>query len=427
MSGNLFVKNASQLITCSGFSPKRGKEMGDIGVIEDGAILVQGGKIQAVGKTDEIKALLPKGVSFETIDVSGQIVLPGFVDSHTHLVFGGFRADEFLMRTQGTSYMDIMKKGGGILKTVHDTRKASETELVLSAIKRLDTMLEFGVTTVEGKSGYGLDQNTELKQLRVMKMVDASHPVDVVSTFLGAHAVPTAYRNKSDAYLEFLEKSVMPEVRERGLAEFCDIFCEAHVFSVKQAERFLENARSMGFQLKIHADELSPLGGAELAASLKATSADHLLMSSDKGISALAEKEVVATLLPGTAFCLKEPYARARHMIHAGCAVALATDFNPGSCASFSISFMMALAVVQMGMTIEEAITAFTINGAAAIGRSHQIGSIDPGKWGDMVVIDYPSYDFIPYHTGINQVHLTIKRGNIVWQRQNGTCYPISR
>lgn len=424
MNGDLFIKNASQIITVSGVAAKRGKEMGDIGVIEGGAVLVQNGKITAVGKSPELEARVDGAT--ETIDAAGRIVLPGFVDSHTHLVFAGFRADEFLLRTQGASYMDIMKRGGGIQRTVNDTRNASKESLERSALNWLDHMLEFGVTTVEAKSGYGLDRDTEIKQLEVMQSIDRRHPVDVAATFLGAHAVPPDYKGKTAAYLEFLRQSVMPEIREKGLAEFCDIFCEKGVFSIEQSRIFLGSARKMGFYLKIHADEIFPLGGAELAASLGALSADHLLMASDQGISNLARKGVIATLLPGTAFCLKEPYARARHMIDRGCAVALATDFNPGSCATFSIPFIMAVAVMQMGMTIEEAITAFTLNGAAALMRSHLIGSIEPGKWGDMVVIDYPSYGFIPYHAGMNPVQLTIKKGNIVWRREKGTCYPVS-
>ena len=431
MFGNLFIKNGSQLITCTGFKAKKGREMQDIGIIEDGAVLVQNGKITITGKTADIEAHLDRDAlsleRFDTIDASGKIVLPGLVDSHTHLVFGGDRADEFISRVHGMPYMDILRQGGGILRTVEHTRNDPEKELAQRGMERLDAMLSFGITTVEGKSGYGLDKETEMKQLEVMKTLHSFHPLDVVSTFLGAHAVPPSYRESSDTYLDFLLSSVMPKIRERNLADFCDIFCEAHVFSVDQSRRFLEAAKQMGFGLKFHADKLSSAGGAELAASIGALSADHLLMASDKGIKALADAGVVATLLPGTAFCLKQPFARARFMIDAGCAVALATDFNPGSCATYSAPFIIALAVIYMGMTIEEAITAFTINGAAAIGRSHLIGSIDPGKAGDLVVMDVPTISHIPYHTAINPVVITIKGGNVVWRHQKGICYPTSR
>ncbi|MBU0992704.1 MAG: imidazolonepropionase [Proteobacteria bacterium] len=423
MNGNIFIKNASQLITVSGFLPKRGQEMRHIGVIENGAVIVENGIITGVGKTSD---LIGNAFSdqFEIVDAANKIVLPGFIDSHTHFVFGGYRPDEFLLRTQGASYMEIMKKGGGIKNTVMATRQASREELAETALMRLNAMLSFGVTAIEGKSGYGLDKETEIKQLEVMKSVNESHPIDISATFLGAHAVPSPYQSKEDAYLDFLLNEVMPDVHAKGLAEFCDIFCEKDVFSIRQSERFLRKAKEMGFKLKIHADEIASQGGAELAASLEAISADHLLSSSDKGISDLSQKGVVATLLPGTAFCLKERYARARLMIDNDCIVALATDLNPGSCYTHSIPLMMSLAVIYMGMTVEEAITAFTLNGAAAINKNHMTGSIDVGKTGDLVVIDYPTYQFIPYHTGINRVLLTIKRGNIVCRNPRETCYP---
>ena len=422
MNGNMTIIHASQLITCGGKTAKKGRVMNDLGIIEDGAVRVEDGVIRAVGTTREVTGEFT--ASDETFDASGRIVLPGFVDPHTHFVFAGYRPEEFLMRTRGTPYMEIMAKGGGILNTVAATRRASREELFQSAVERLDAMLAYGVTTVEGKSGYGLDRDTEIKQLTVMRSVNDSHPMDVVSTFLGAHAFPREYSGDKGAYLDFLIDRVLPEVHEKKLAEFCDVFCEKNVYSIDQSRRLLARAMRLGLGLKIHADEMVPLGGAELAAELGAVSADHLLAASDNGIKRMAEKNVVATLLPATAFCLKEPYARARFMIDQGCAVALATDFNPGSSFTHSLPLVISLAVIYMGMSIEETITALTLNGAAAVNRESVVGSIDVGKWGDMVVMDCPSYPFLAYHTGVNQVHATIKKGNLVWQAQKGICYP---
>ena len=280
-------------------------------------------------------------------------------------------------------------------------------------------MLAMGVTTVEGKSGYGLEQETEIKQLEVMADLNAGHPMDIVPTFLGAHAVPPEYKGRADDYLDDLIRNVLPVVAQRRLAQCCDVFCEKGVFSVAQSRRLLLAAREHGLQLKLHADEIASLGGAELSAELKALSADHLLQASDAGLEAMARAGVIATLLPGTAFSLREPYARARWMIAHGCAVALATDFNPGSCFTFSIPLIFALAVLHMGMTPEEAVTALTINGAAALGHADRIGSLDPGKAGDAVILAYPSYLFIPYHLGINIVQTVIKAGEVVVERSD--------
>ncbi len=416
MNGNLIIKNAAELVTCSGFKAKKGQEMSDLQVIHDGAIVIEKGIITKTGKTEEALSGL-NASRFDLVDASGKAVLPGFIDAHTHFVFGGYRAEEFSWRLRGDSYMDIMKRGGGILSTVEATRRATKNDLIECGKKRLDSMLSFGVTTVEGKSGYGLDHDTEIKQLEVMKELDASHPVDIVRTFLGAHAVPEAYRYNPDGFIEYLISEVLPDISKWKLAEICDVFCEKGVFSVEQSKRLLEHAKFLGLKLKLHADEMAPLGGAELAAELGALSADHLLYASDKGIQEIARAGVVATLLPGTAFSLKEPYARARFMIDNGCAVALATDFNPGSCYSESIPLMFALATLYMGMTPEETVTAYTLNAAAALGRSDTIGSLDVGKAGDVVVLEFPSYLYIPYHIGVNSVEKTIKRGEIVFDR----------
>jgi imidazolonepropionase len=417
MSNSIIIKNASQLVTCSGFKAKQGKAMSDLCTIDDGAVVIENGVITAVGKTGEVLARFDES-GFETIDATGKAVLPGFIDSHTHFVFAGYRAEEFSWRLRGESYMEIMNRGGGIVNTVRATRETSREELVEICRKRLDSMLSFGVTTVEGKSGYGLDDKTEIKQLEVMKELDNIHPVDIVRTFLGAHAVPEDFKGREEEFIDYMVDNVMPQVAHKNLAEFCDVFCEKEVFSLEQSKRLLLKAKELGFKLKIHADEISPLGGAELAADLGAVSADHLLHASDKGISGMAKSGVIATLLPGTAFSLKEPYARGRYIIDQDCAVSLATDLNPGSCFSESIPLIFVLATLYMDITIEEAVTALTINGAAALDRADRIGSIDVGKAGDVIILEFPSYKYIPYHIGVSCVEKVIKNGNLVFDKE---------
>jgi len=424
MNGNMIIRNASEVVTCSGFAAKKGQQMADLNIVRDGAVLVREGNIALVGTTERVMAeIAAAGEDMEGLDIvdaTGKAVLPGFVDSHTHLVFGGYRAEEFSWRLRGDSYMEIMQRGGGIRNTVEATREASAEELFHLGVRRLDSMLAFGVTTVEGKSGYGLDRDTEIKQLEVMARLDAAHYVDVVPTFLGAHAVPEAYKGREDDFIDWLIEAVLPEVAERNLAEFCDVFCERNVFSVDQSRRLLRGARLAGLKAKLHADEIVQLGGAELAAEIGAVSADHLLQASDDGIRRMAGEGVVATLLPGTAFSLKAPYARGRFMIDSGCAVALATDFNPGSCFTESIPLVFALASLYMGLTPAEAVTALTINGAAALDRADRIGSIDPGKQGDLVVLEHPSHLFLPYHIGVSTVEKVIKSGNLVFDTSKG-------
>jgi len=419
MNGNLIVIHADELATNRGFQARAGKTMNDLHVVQDGAVCIEDGIITAVGETAEVMAAVDTQ-AFTIIDASGKAVLPGFVDSHTHFTFGGYRAEEFAWRLQGMHYMDIMARGGGIASTVAATRQTDLASLVHTGRHRLDAMLSFGVTTVEGKSGYGLDRDTELRQLEAMAILQREHPVDIAATFLGAHAVPKEYRDRSDAYLDFIMADVLPLVADRGLAEFCDIFCEDKVFSVDQSRRLLGQAKALGLKVTLHADEIVPLGGAELAAELGAVSADHLLHASDGGIQGLAKAGVVATLLPLTAFGLKEPYARGRTMIDQGCAVALATDLNPGSCFSNSVPLLMALATLYMELTPEEALTAITLNGAAAIDRAHRVGSLEPGKQGDVVILKYPSYRFIPYNMGVNTVEKVIKRGCLVFDQKQG-------
>jgi imidazolonepropionase len=422
MDGNILIKNASQLVTCSGFKAKAGREMSGLHIIEDGAVVIEEGMITAVGKTRDICGEVKQ--SFENvIDASGKAVLPGFIDPHTHLVFAGHRADEFAWRLQGDRYMDILARGGGILNTVRATRKAGKKELIPVAMSRLDRLLAHGVTTVEGKSGYGLDLKTEVKQLEVMASLTKRHPIDIIPTFLGAHAIPEEYRGRADAFIGYMADEVLPAVADLKLSGFCDVFCEAGVFSVAQSRRLLEKARDLGMKLKLHADEMTPFGGAELAADLGAVSADHLLFASDEGIRRIAAAGVVAVLLPATAFCLKAGYARARAMIDAGCPVALATDLNPGSAFTESIPLIFALATLQMGMSIEEAVSAMTINAAAAIGRADRIGSIDVGKKGDLILLEFPSYRYLPYHTAVNSVEMVVKAGKIVFDRTKKEAY----
>lgn len=413
MGDQLLIKNAAQVVTPQGHTAIKGASMKDVKIYENASVLIEDGHIVAVGDGAEWAKTVPVD---KQIDATGKTVLPGFVDSHTHFVFGGYRADEFLWRMEGMTYMEIMERGGGINNTMKATRNASAEELIEHSMDFLEKMLAFGITTVEGKSGYGMDHDTELKQLEVMKELEQRQPVEIVRTFMGAHSIPPEYKGRNEEFLKFLVKEVMPDVKKADLAQFCDIFCEKGVFSIEESRQYLQQAKDMGFDLKIHADEIVTLGGAELGAELGCTSADHLLHASDEGIKALANSDTVATLLPTTAFCLKEPFAPARKMIDAGCAVALATDFNPGSGFTNSVPLMIALGVIYMGMTAEEAITALTLNGAAAVGRADTIGSIEEGKQADIVILQYPSYKFLPYHTGVNIVETVIKKGKVVHQ-----------
>lgn len=415
MKKGLLIKNIAELITCCGEAPKFGKSMNDLGIINNGAVVVEAGIIKAVGTTEEILGRLDQA-GYEIIDAAGKCVLPGFIDSHNHFVFGGYRAEEFFWRLRGDTYMEIMERGGGIANSVRGTREASLEELKKLAQKRLDSMLVLGVTTVEGKSGYGLDKDTELKQLRVMQEL-ASHPVEIVPTFLGAHAVPAEYKGRGGEYIDFIINEVLPIVAQENLAEFCDVFCEKGVFSVEESRKLLLAAQKLGLKSKLHADEIAQLGGAELAAELGAVSADHLLQISSKGIELLAEKKVVATLLPATAFSLKEHYAPGRELIDSGAAVSVATDFNPGSCFTESIPLIIALACLYMKLTPAETVTALTINAAAAVGKADKIGSIEQNKQADIIILEHPSYLYLPYHISMSIVETVIKKGKIVWKK----------
>ena len=412
----LYIKHASELVTCKGTAPKHGKEMSDIGIIEDGAVLVEDGIIKQVGTTTELDAVVHEA-DCEVIDATGKTVMPGFVDSHTHYIFGGYRADEFTWRLKGDDYMSIMERGGGINATVRPTREATEEELVEIGRERMNRMLEFGVTTVEGKSGYGMDKDCEIKMLRAMKKLNEEHPVDVVSTFLGPHSVLPEWKGKERAFIDYMLTEVMPAVKEEDLAEFADIFTEKGVFNAEDTAYYLKKAKELGFKLKAHTDEMFPIGGTEVAVKEGAFSCDHLLKVTDEGIDLLAKGNTIATLLPCTAFCLKEPFAPARKLIDSGCAVALASDLNPGSCFTNNIPLIVALGCIHMNMSIEEVITALTINGAAAIDRADRIGSIEEGKQADIVMLKYPSVNYMPYHTAINLVEKVIKKGQTVYEK----------
>ncbi len=403
-------KSISQLITPLGHSAVKGKEMDKLKIINDAAFVVENGYFTAVGNTEEIlNAYSDK--EYEVVDLQEHCVLPGFVDSHTHFLFGGYRPQEFMKRLEGVDYIEIHKMGGGIQSTVNSTRSSDLKELVQSGKERILDYISMGVTTIEGKSGYGLDRECELKQLEAMKKLDEELPVDIVTTYLGAHSIPEEYRGESDKYIDFIIEEMLPIIKSKGLAEFVDVFCEEEVFDIKQSEKLLKAAKDMGFKTKIHADEIVSTGGAGLAAKIGLSSADHLLMITDSDIEKLSKSDVVATLLPNTAFCLNKVYAPARKIIDSGCAVAIASDYNPGSCFSNSIPLLLALSVINMKMTLNEAICALTINGAAAIEKADELGSIEVGKKADFIVLEYPRYEFLIYHTCKNVVEKVYKKG----------------
>ncbi len=417
IEADLIVLNAAELVTCAGGTerPKRGRGMAEIGLIRDGAVAAKDGVIVAVGKTSDIMEQVAIGWDTRVVNAGGKVVLPGLVDPHTHVVFAGSREYELEMRIEGRGYLEILAAGGGILDTVRATRKAGLEELIATAGKYLQEMLAQGTTTAEAKSGYGLSTEDEVKMLEAIRELNLVQPVELVPTFLGAHAIPAEYRTNPDGYVDLVVEEMLPVVARRGLAEFCDVFCEEGVFSVEQTRRILLKAKELGLRLKVHADEMAPLGGAELAAELGATSADHLMAVSDQGICDLARSDTVAVLLPATTFCLMgERYAPARRMIEQGVAVALATDFNPGSSPVNSLQVVMGLACRQLKMRPAEVITAVTINAAHAVGRAAAVGSLEVGKKADMVIFDAPNHLYLMYRFGTNLVETVIKNGKVV-------------
>ena len=413
MKVEMIIFNAKELLTLKGKAKVRsGKEMSELGIIHDGAVAIDGGEIIDVNVSSEI---LAKYESDNMIDALDKVVMPGFVDPHTHPVFYETREKEFEMRIMGKSYVEISQSGGGIRSSIAGVRNASEDELYKLARKRVEKIISNGTTTLEAKSGYGLTTESELKMLRVIKRLNDDLPIDIVPTFMGAHEFPTEYKDNKEEYIRILKEEMMPEVKKSGIAEYVDIFTEDHVYNIEQSRDILQTAKDLGFKIRMHADEIEPIGGAELAGELKAVSADHLGACSDEGIAAMRDNGVIATLLPGTIFSLGMPkYARARDMISAGCPVALATDYNPGSCNCDSMQFVITLACLQMKMTVAEAITASTINAAYALERGDKVGSIEVGKKADILIMDMPSYQFLPYHFGSNNVETIIKNGKII-------------
>ncbi|GEC92052.1 imidazolonepropionase [Brevibacillus brevis] len=417
MTKPVWIRHASQLATLAGgsSSPVVGAQMNELSIIEDGSIWLEDGVIQRVG-TDEELARYYRDRTHEAqiIDASGKLVTPGLIDPHTHLVHAGSRQNEFNMRLNGATYMEIMNNGGGIYSTTAATRAATHEELFAQSKQRLDQFLLHGVTTVEAKSGYGLTLEDELKQLEVAKQLHEEHPIDIVSTFMGAHAVPREYKENPDAFVDVVIEQMIPEVARRKLAVFNDVFCERGVFTPEQSRRILEAGVRHGLLPKIHADEIEPYEGAELAASVGAVSADHLLRASDKGIEQMAEAGVIAVLLPGTAFFLMAESANGRKMIDRGVAVAISTDCNPGSSPTVSLPLIMNLGCLKMGMTPAEVLTAATINAAHAIRCAYEVGSLEVGKKADVTIFDVPDFMTLQYRYGSNHVNTVIKNGTIV-------------
>ncbi|MFW9868721.1 MAG: imidazolonepropionase, partial [Candidatus Thorarchaeota archaeon] len=418
MKPDVLLTNIGQVATLEGHSekPKTGVEMTELSIIENGAIAIKDGRIIAVGQTEEILSQISQEPELPALEFPGMLAVPGFVDSHTHLVFGGSRENDFSMKLAGKTYLEILKSGGGILNTLQSTRSATQKELESTAFSYAESMLSLGTTTVEGKSGYGLDTENELKMLRSLENLRTKLPINFVSTFMGAHAVPPEYEGKTEEYVDLVVNEMIPAVADKNLAEFCDVFCEEGVFDIEQSRRVLLAAKDSGLKLKVHADEIVQLGGASLAAEVGAISADHLLMSSDDGLEDMLKAGTVATLLPATAFSLDTDYANAREMIEMGLPVALATDFNP-NCANESLFFTIALACYKMKMQPREALTAITINAAHAVDRSTTHGSIEAGKFADILILECPNPEYLTWRFGANLVHTVISKGQVVHTR----------
>lgn len=417
MAETLLITGCSQLLTLRGRAPRRGRALGDLDIIKDGALLLRDGNVVAVGSRRRVERLR-EAKRARRLDVGRRVVLPGIVDSHTHLVFPASRADEYEGRIAGATYEQIARAGGGILSTVRKLRRASPDTLKKRALDFLAEFAAHGTTTVEAKSGYGLDAASELKTLRVMRELGHEQALEIVPTFLGAHVVPPEFRKRPDAYVELLARKLIPRVAREGLAEFCDVFCDRGAFTVEQARRILVAGRAYGLAPRIHAEQLARTGAARLAIELHAASADHLEKLSGSDIRALAKSDVACTLLPGCCFHLGlKRYAPARALIEAGAIVALASDFNPGTCPTLNMQVVLSLACTQMRMTPAEAIAAATINAACALRRHDRIGSLEAGKQADIAVFDVEDYREIPYYFGVNHCWMTIKRGKVIYTR----------
>jgi len=420
VGNSLLICGAAEVVTVRGRGPRRGDALSNIGVIRDGAILVRDGMIVAVGPCSKIQRLI-ESKKAEKVDVGGRVVLPGFVDAHTHLIHAASRAEEYELKIRGASYEEIARRGGGILNSVKKLRAATAEELKTRARGFLGQFAEYGTTTIEAKSGYGLDVTSELRILSLNKELDAAQPLEIVSTFLGAHVLPEEFRGRSDGtrrYVELLTEELIPEVAESGLAEFCDVFCERGAFSVGDSRRVLEAGKARGLVARVHAEQLSNTGATRMGIDMNAASCDHLEYLKAADIRALGKSRTVATLLPGCDFHLGlERYAPARELLAAGAIVALATDFNPGTSPTLSMAMILSLACSRLRMTPAEAIAAATINAAYSLGREKKIGSIESGKQADLAVFEVADYREIPYYFGVNTCWMTMKRGEIVWLR----------
>jgi len=406
---DILIKNASELVTCMGVGPKIGEDLNDLHIIKNGNLAINDGKIIAVGDSNED--------AINVIDAMGKVVMPGFIDCHTHLVFAGSREEEFIRKIKGESYLEILRNDGGIFNTVEKTKNAPSWKLIEETIKRIEIALSYGTTTMEVKSGYGLDVGSELVILSLIKELQnlqRDMRISLVSTFLGAHVVPLAFKDNRKGYIREIFKMI-EMVRERNLAEYCDVFVELGAFYPEEARKILEKAKKHGFRLKLHAGEFNDIGGVELGVEMGVTSMDHLDYVSNRGIELMAEKKIIGVLLPGVPFHLMtDHYAPARKMIEAGVPVALATDFNPGSCPTLSMQMIIALACRQMKLTPAQAINAATINAAYALDRGDKIGSLEVGKQADIIILDIPNHQQLPYWFGTNLVEKVIKKGKIV-------------
>ncbi|NME35572.1 MULTISPECIES: imidazolonepropionase [Fusobacterium] len=411
MKADLIVYNIGTLVTSKELERKSIGDMENIEVLKNAYIAIEKENIISIGEGNYPIEL--KDEKTELFNAGGKVITPGIVDSHTHLVHYGSRENELPLKIKGVPYLEILKQGGGILSTVRNTREASKEQLFNKAYEVLNRMIKFGVTTIESKSGYGLNLETEIKQLEVNKELNEKHPLEIISTFLGAHAVPEEYINNKKKYIEEIVK-MLKEIKERNLAEFCDIFCEDSVFDIEESRYILNAAKKEGFKLKIHADEIVSLGGAELAGELETVSAEHLMAISDKGIEELSKNNVIANILPATSFNLGKNYAPVRKMINKGVTVALSTDYNPGSCPCENIQLVMNIASAQIKMTPLEIIKATTINGAKAIKKEEKIGSLEVGKQADFIIYDTTNLNYIFYNIGINHVNDVFKKGKII-------------
>ena len=413
---DLIIIHAKELVTLDSKYgiPRVGEDMKNLAIIQDGAVATSGDSIIFIGTTEELMTRIPSTKKTIIIDATNKLVTPGFIDPHTHIIFDGYRENEFEMKLAGMTYIEILESGGGILKTVKATRKAPLTRLINNGKMILNRMMEYGTTTIETKSGYGLDTESEIKSLLAIKELNHEHPMDIVSTFLGAHAVPPEYEGKIDEYVEVIISEMIPRIAREELAEFCDVFCEEGIFSTEQTKKILLTAIKYGIKPQIHIDEIVDTNGALLATELNAVQVGHMLKSNDDGLKALKNTDTIATLLPGTPFCLMlKDYAPARKMIEMGIPIALATDLNP-NCWTESMQMIIALACYHMKLSPAEALTAATINAACAIERQKEIGSLEVGKKADIIIFDVPNHNFLPYQFGVNLVSKVIKSGKVV-------------